>query len=151
MVINDKTFIKLFYTLYETCLNFTLTNRSTHPCILTRASTAFITTRHFTTFAMIFCNSIFFNALTSITIAYIVIITRYTTSLQMADCAVMSFETFASWCWNIVNKIDNTSPSILTFIKITSIGITSFTIISWSTSAIENAGFIIVRAYSFIL
>ena len=146
---HDVTIIKLLGILYETCLNFTLDNCRTRTTIL-----AWITiagSRHITTFTVIFCNSIFLNTVTSITLAYTVIITRYTTSNQMAGCTVMSFRTFTSWRWNIVNKIDNTSPSILTFINITSIIFTTFTKILRFACATEPTGSFIVGAYSSIL
>ena len=141
--------LKNFFIVSETGLKFILDNFRTRTTILTWITIA--SSRHITTFTVIFCNSIFLNAVTSITIAYTVIITRYTTSHQMAGCTVMRFETCASRCWNIVHKIDNTCPFVLTFIKITSIGITAFTKISWCASATEFTGSFVVEACSIIL
>ena len=62
---HDVTFSKILYFLHETGLYFTLDNCGTSTTILTRSSSACITTRHLTPFTMIFCNSILLTALTS--------------------------------------------------------------------------------------
>ena len=148
----DVIFIKFIHTLLGTSLNFTLTNRSTHPCILTRVSSACIRTWHFTIFTMIFCNSILLNALTNFSITHSTIITRNITRFLVTDGSSSIFVTFASWSWNIVYKINNTSSIILTSgIRFTKIILTTFTSKLLCACTIKLSSSFIVEAYSFIL
>ena len=145
-------FINFIHTVYETGLNFTLDNRSTRTSILTLASIACITTRYFTIFTVIFCNSILLTAFTSFTITYSIIMTRNTTRFLITDGSSSIFVTVASWSWNIVYKIDNTSSIILTsWIKFTWIILTAFTNKWLYASTIKLSSSFIVEAYSSIL
>ena len=71
---HDFTFRKILDNIYETGLNFTLDNYLTDTTIMTWTSSACITTRHFTTFSMIFCYSILLTALTTLQFSKIIVL-----------------------------------------------------------------------------
>ena len=151
---HDFTFRKILDNIYETGLNFTLDNYLTDTTIMTWTSSACITTRHFTTFSMIFCYSILLTALTTLQLsrtnvfqidfknvfniifkkswvcAYTTIITRYiirTAKQQVAIWSISILWTVACYCFVTIYKIDKTSPIILTWVKFTKIIFTAFT------------------------